>query len=325
MTIQLEKANHFIGEADHLLVVSHLHPDGDAVSSTLAAAQMFRLLGKRVTMVNESPIPKKFTFLSGVEEILQPERVMNKFRYVVALDCADAERMGNSRELFAGDVKILNIDHHPTNDHFGTVNVVEPGAAATVEILFQWIENNKIPWNKSLATAIYTGLLTDTGGFRYSNTSSRVLRQAAHLIEIGIPAHIIADTVLETTTIEQLQILQTALQSLQRTKDGLIAWMSLRLQDLQRIRAANDDLDGIVNYARNILGVDVGILFRETEQQTVKVSFRSRSRVDVGSVAKSLGGGGHARAAGCTFQGTLEEAQRQILSRVQAELERDGK
>lgn len=323
MTDWQELVNRFVQEADHLLIVSHIHPDGDAISSTLATGQLLRALGKQVTMVNESPIPKKFSFLPGVGGILQPDQVTKKFKYIVALDCADAERIGTCRQLFAEDAQILNIDHHVTNDHYGQLNVVLPDAAATAEILFQWIEGTEVMWDETLASAIYTGLLTDTGGFRYSNTTPRVLRQAAQLIEAGAPADSIADAALETITMEQLQLLQTALGSLQRSEDGLIAWMSLHSKDLNQHQTSNEDLDGIVNYARNLMGVDVGMLFRETEEQTVKVSFRSRSIVNVGSIAKSLGGGGHARAAGCTFHGTLAEAQAEIIPRIQAELERD--
>ncbi len=325
MKDRLEKATQFVNEADHLLVVSHIHPDGDAVSSTIAAALLLRSLGKRVTMVNESCIPKKFAFLTGADEILQPDQVTEKFRYVVALDCADQERIGKCRDLFADDVRILNLDHHVTNDLYGTVNVVDPDAAATVEILYEWIEHLEIPWSRPLATSIYTGLLTDTGGFRYSNTSPRVLRQAAQLMETGIEAHNIADMVLETTSMEQLKLLKTALETLERSDDGQIAWMSLSLDQLRRCCASNEDLDGIVNYARNISGVDVGILFRETEERSVKVSLRSRSKVNVGAVAQYFGGGGHSRAAGCSLQCTLEEARSHVIPRIQADLESDGK
>ncbi|TCS92550.1 DHH family phosphoesterase [Hazenella coriacea] len=310
----------FIQEADEILVVSHVNPDGDAVSSTLAAAEIIRFLGKSITMVNESPVPDKFSFLSGAGDILQPEQLTHDYRFVVALDCGDEGRIGSVREKFTDDVQIVNIDHHISNDYFGMINVVEE-AAATAEILFQWIEEVQIPWTHSLATMIYTGLLTDTGGFRYSNTTPQVLRQAAHLVELGIPAYQIADQVLETTTIEHLQLLQTALHTLQRSEDGWVAWMTMYVEDLRKV-STNEDLDGIVNYARNIEGVDVGLLFRETEDNSVKVSLRSRARVDVAKIAKSLGGGGHARAAGCTLLNiTVDEAKKLVLSRVHAQLE----
>lgn len=310
----------FIQEADEILVVAHVNPDGDAVSSTLATAEIIRFLGKPITMVNQSPVPDKFSFLSGAGDILQPDQLDHDYRYVIALDCGDEGRIGSVRNYFTDDVQIVNIDHHISNDYFGTINIVEE-TASTTEILFQWIEEAEIPWTQPLAMMIYTGLLTDTGGFRYSNTTPQVLRQAAHLVELGIPAHQIADQVLETITMEQLQLLQVALRTLKRSEDGQVAWMTMRFEDLKDI-SSNEDLDGIVNYARNIEGVDVGLLFRETEDHDVKVSFRSRELVDVAKIAKSLGGGGHARAAGCTLLNiTVDEAEKVVLSRVHAQLE----
>ncbi|SFJ23404.1 DHH family phosphoesterase [Thermoflavimicrobium dichotomicum] len=310
-------ATRFIQQADRFLVLSHLHPDGDAIGSTLAMGHLLRSLGKEVVMVNESPVPQKFRFLPETREILMPQEVSEKFHHVIALDAADRERMGTCRELFADGVQILNIDHHATNDLYGTINVVMPTAAATVEILFDWIEFMQCKVDLSLASYIYMGLLTDTGGFRYSNTTPKVLRQAARLVELGVKSHEIADIVLETTTIGQLNLLQKALSTLQLAQDGSIAWMVLKRNDIE----PDQEVEGIVNYARNIEGVDVGILFREIDEQTVKVSLRSRKKTDVGQLAKSFGGGGHARAAGCTIHASLEEAQKSVLSRLQAKRE----
>ncbi|MBA4542304.1 MULTISPECIES: bifunctional oligoribonuclease/PAP phosphatase NrnA [Thermoactinomyces] len=319
--VWFESLQHFISEADQVLIVSHVNPDGDAVSSTLAAGYLLKRWGKQVTMVNESPVPKKFFILEGTKEIVSTDQISGRFRHVIALDCADRERMGNIRQLLAEDAFIINIDHHATNERFGDVNIVVPDAAATVEILFDWVEQAGVSLDQRLASYLYTGLLTDTGGFRYSNTTPKVLRIAAQLVDTGIESHKIADAVLETVTIEQLQLLQKALSSLRRSDDGLVAWMSLSRKDTDAFLQSHEDLDGIVNYARNILGVDVGILFRETEDGTVKVSLRSREFVDVGKVAKAFGGGGHARAAGCTFHGSLKEAEEKMLPRLRLELE----
>jgi phosphoesterase RecJ-like protein len=191
--------------------------------------------------------------------------------------------------------------------------------AATAEILFDWIEALGLGWDPDLAAIVYTGLLTDTGGFRYSNTTPQLLRKAATLVEAGVKSHEIADLVLETVTLEQIRLLKLALSSLQVSEDGKMAWMCLRREDLQKLSVSGGDLDGIVNYARNITGVEVGMLFRETEEGTVKVSLRSRARVDVGKVAKSFGGGGHARASGCTLHIPMEEAVAKVKSRIREE------
>ncbi|RAL26336.1 DHH family phosphoesterase [Thermoflavimicrobium daqui] len=314
-----DNATQFIKEADQLLVLSHLHPDGDAIGSTLAAGHLLRSLGKKVTMVNESPIPQKFHFLSGAKDIYLPDNISEKFRYVVALDAADQARMGQCSRLFTRDVQILNIDHHATNDQFGTINIVVPTAAATAEILFDWIEFMNVKWDLPLATSIYMGLLTDTGGFRYSNTTPKVFRQAAQLVELGIESHVIADIVLESTTLDQLRLLKKALSTLQVSANGEVAWMVLKREDV----GPDQEMEGIVNYARNIVGVDVGILFREVGDQLVKVSLRSRTKTDVGKLAKSFGGGGHARAAGCTIHTDLSQALQQVLAYLSVERECD--
>jgi phosphoesterase RecJ-like protein len=232
------------------------------------------------------------------------------------VDAADAGRMGDCRKLFARDVQILNIDHHATNDRFGRVNVVIPDAAATAQVLYEWVEAMELEWTRELATCIYTGLLTDTGGFRYANTTPRVMNQAAHLIDRKVDANRIAEEVLETTTLAHLQLLRKALETLRLSKDGRIAWMWIRRKDVEAIGAKEEDWDGIVNYARNVMGVDVGILFREVNEKTIRVSFRSRRIVDVGALAQTLGGGGHARAAGCTIMGSAGEVERQVLQKV---------
>ncbi|BCU82053.1 phosphoesterase RecJ-like protein [Polycladomyces abyssicola] len=321
---QLEAATRFVQDADRFLVVSHVNPDGDAIGSTLAVGQILKQLGKRYVMINESAIPQKYQFLPDCNQIRSPEdlRTEAPFSHVIAVDAADADRMGECRKVFARDVHILNIDHHATNDRFGTVNVVIPDAAATAQVLYDWVESMGLEWTQELATCIYTGLLTDTGGFRYANTTPRVMNQAAHLIDRKVEAHRIAEEVLETTTLAHLQLLRKALETLRLSKDGQIAWMWIRRRDIEATGAKEEDWDGIVNYARNVMGVDVGILFREVNEKTIRVSFRSRRIVDVGALAQTLGGGGHARAAGCTIMGSAGEVERQVLQKVASALRR---
>lgn len=320
--LQWTRVSQFIRQADHLLIASHLNPDGDALGSTLAVANICHQFGKKVTCVNESPLPEKFSFLPGIDEIQQPESLRSTFQHVIAVDAADQSRLGEKvLQLFDDDVFILNIDHHITNDQFGTVNIICPEACSTAEVIYQWVtELEEIQWNPSLATSLYTGLLTDTGGFRYQNTSADVLRKAAQLIDHGAPASLIAEQALETSTIEQLKILQRALATLQISSDGHVAWLEVRKKDFDETGATHEDLDGLVNMARNLVGVEVGILFYEKVPNEVKVSFRSRKRVDVAKIAKELGGGGHARAAGCTLYDGLSTVKQQVIKRVVSEL-----
>ena len=321
-----KRAEAFITDSGPYLVVSHLHPDGDAIGSTLAVKWILEKLGKSAVLVNESPVPYKFQFLPGAGEIRSPEewRGDAPFRQVIAVDVADAERMGKASRLVADDAQILNIDHHPTNDRFGTVNWVEPKAAATAEILCHWAAHLGVKGDRALATCLYTGLLTDTGGFRYSNTTPEVMELASGLLRHGVEPAEVADRVMETMTREQLALLQRALDTLSFSRDGQVSWMWLSREAFRETGARQEDLDGIVNYARNVVGVDVGILFRETEEGAVKASFRSREIVDVGALAQALGGGGHARAAGCTLKGPRERVEALVLERVGEALQQGG-
>ncbi|WP_409340931.1 DHH family phosphoesterase [Paenibacillus sp. MBLB4367] len=315
---QLSKAAAFIREHDDFLVVSHLNPDGDAASSTLAVGWMLERLNKTFVMINESPVPQKFDCLWGYGRIVdysdaKPERT---FRTIISVDCADFPRIGDVSNLFEEGFELLNIDHHPTNDGFGSVQLIRPDAAATAEILYDVAVSLGMQWDEPLCRCIYTGMLTDTGGFRYSNTSPNVMRIAAEMIQHGVKGYELAERFLENLTFAQVLLLRKALSTLSFANDRQIAWVSVSLDDMSEAGATKEDSEGLVNYPRNIEGVEVGILFRQANEHTVKVSLRSASRVDVSAIAQSFGGGGHVRASGCTVEGTIE----QVIARVVKEV-----
>ncbi|WP_027414647.1 DHH family phosphoesterase [Aneurinibacillus terranovensis] len=313
-TVSLQAAERFIKENDRFLVVNHVNPDGDATGSLLAMGWLLRQLGKQVTLVNEGPTPEKFMFLPGASDILDASKAdVQKHDVVITCDCADKARVGQIADWFAEGCQLLNIDHHPTNDGYGTVNLVRSEAAATAEVLYDFIQAMKLPVSKETAVCLYTGLLTDTGGFRYSNTTSHVMGIASSLLSTGVEPGKVAERVLETITKPYLALLTRVLPTIEFSESGQVASMAVSLSDMLETGAADEDTEGLVNYGRNVEGVEVGILYKQKAENQVKVSLRSRERVDVSAVAKSLGGGGHVRAAGCTIHGTIEEAKR-ILS-----------
>lgn len=315
---QLQEAARFIQEKDDFLVVSHIQPDGDAAGSTFAVAWMLTSLGKRFTLINEGPIPAKFMYMSaGTHTVLNFETgaVTDQYNQVIAVDCADYSRVGKVRQVIAADANILNIDHHATNDLFGTHNLVQAHAAATVEILYDLSMELGISFSHELNVCIYSGLLTDTGGFRYSSTSPKVMQIAAELLERGVRGHELAEHLLEKLTYPQITLLQRTLNSLSFAHNKQVGWLAVTLEDLAVSGATSEDLDGLVNYPRNVEGVEVGLLFKEREG-VVKVSLRSAGKVDVAQVAKAFGGGGHVRAAGCAVNGTLDEAIERVVKEV---------
>ncbi|MDP4097496.1 bifunctional oligoribonuclease/PAP phosphatase NrnA [Paenibacillus sp. P96] len=314
----LQQAKNFLQEHDDFLVVSHVQPDGDAVSSTLTVGWLLSCLGKKFTMLNEGPIPQRMKFLWHADDIvnmsLQP--LDRKYSRVICVDCADFRRVGLTAQYFEEEALILNIDHHPTNDGYGTVNVIKPDAAATAEILFDLLELCGVNWNEEIAASVYTGLLTDTGGFRYSNTSPKVMSIASDLLSYGVNGPDLSERLLECMSLAQVKILTRALSTLEMTADGKIAWVTVRPEDMTAAGADNEDLEGIVNYPRNIQGVEVGILFKVIDGQAVKASLRSAGRIDVAALAQSFEGGGHVRAAGCRLEGTVEEVIERVVNRV---------
>lgn len=319
---QLDQAKQFIEEKDDFLVVSHVQPDGDAASSTLAVGWLLRKLGKQVTLINEGKLPAKFSDLAHFSDVLDysTQRPNRTFQSIITVDCADYSRIGEVASLFASSPDLLNIDHHPTNDYFGTCQLIQPDAASTTQILTDLIARFPFQLEVSCAEYLYTGLLTDTGGFRYSSTTGRVMQIAADLLALGVNGSELAEKYLERMTYAQVELLKRALSTLTFSSDKKIAWLAVTVREIEELQASNEDLDGLVNYARNVERVEVGLLFKQRDEQTVKVSLRSNGQANVAEIAKSFGGGGHIRAAGCTIQGTLEEVINQVVDRVRSKL-----
>ncbi|CAM4259174.1 DHH family phosphoesterase [Paenibacillus typhae] len=318
----LQQTREFLLEHDDYLVVSHVQPDGDAVSSTLAVGWLLSCLGKKYTMLNEGPIPKRMEYLWHAGEIvnLADGELPRQYSNIICVDCADFQRVGLTQRYFASDARIVNIDHHPTNNGYGLVTLIKPDAAATAEILFDLLKTFQVEWDLDIATAIYTGLLTDTGGFRYTNTSPKVMAAVSELLAMGVNGPELAENLLEEMTLAQVKVLNRALNTLQLSPEGDIAWLYVTPQDMIDCGAANEDLEGIVNYPRNIRGVEVGILFKVIDEHAVKASLRSAGKVDVAALAQVFGGGGHTRAAGARIDGTLDEAVALVLQEVRRHL-----
>ncbi|MDR9854587.1 bifunctional oligoribonuclease/PAP phosphatase NrnA [Paenibacillus sp. VCA1] len=316
----LEQAKQFLLKHDDYLVVSHIQPDGDAVSSTVAVGWLLSCLGKKFTLINEGPIPERMRFLLMADRIVNMEQqpLDRMFGHVICVDCADFARVGQTARYFAEDAMILNIDHHPTNNGYGSVALIKPDAAATAEILHDLIDACGLEWTTDIATAIYTGLLTDTGGFRYSNTSPKVMSIASELLGYGVNGPELCETLLESMSLPQMKVLVKALSTMEMTPDGKICWVYVTPEHMQEAGASNEDLEGIVNYPRNIQGVEVGILFKVIHDHAVKVSLRSAGNVDVAALAQSFGGGGHVRAAGCRLEANLESSIEQVIERVKS-------
>lgn len=320
----MDEALSFIKKYDRFLVVAHVNPDGDAISSTLAVGWQLQQWNKHFVMVNDNRVPSRLSFLANSEAIYISERHPDAkppaFDAVICVDCADYERIGTIADWIQADVPILNIDHHPTNNRYGEVALIREDAAATAEILFDLYEHGGIVLDVQAATALYTGLLTDTGGFRYSNTTPHVMEMASKLLQTGVQGNEIADRLLERMSYAQMLLIKRSLARLDFTQDRKIAWLHVTPEDMLETGALNEDLEGLVNYPRNVEGVEVGFLLKMNESGRIKVSLRSAGLVNVAKVAQHFGGGGHVRAAGCTLTVPLEQAIEAIIEQVTEQL-----
>lgn len=294
------------------VLVPHVAPDGDCIGSAIALYLALVRNGKRAQVASDEPVPRRYRFLPGAE--VPGPFVRPPGRYVaVVLDCTDPFRCCAPPDVVAGAAQVVNIDHHVSNSGFGDVAYVDSSASAVGEIVFTLL--NALGWGISAAeaTCLYTAIATDTGSFRFENTTSRSLSTCATLVEAGASPGRIAEEVYETMSLPATILLGRALSSLRLGADGQVAWMKLTRRDYLEAGATDEDTEGIVNYARMIEGVRVGILLKEKKDGTVRVAFRSREGVDVSRLAAVFSGGGHPRAAGCDFSGTIDEAEDRIV------------
>ena len=303
--------------ASHLLITCHVSPDGDAVGAATAMAQYCDVIGRPYTLVNDDPIPGRYDFLPGVDQFRRTADVKEQFSCAVALDCADYRRLGDVAALLTDEHTLINIDHHETNDGYGTVALVEPEASATCLVLYRLFRAADIPIGRPLALALYTGIVFDTGGFRYNNTTPEIHQVAADLLTRGIEPFMVADRVLEALTREQAELVRLGLSTLSVDSTGRVAHLIVTDEMFRASGAEESDADVLLPYTRSLSGVEVGILFRERPDGSVKASLRSRERVDVAAVALQFSGGGHVRASGCNIDGPVADAVEKVLKAVE--------
>lgn len=291
---------------------SHMLPDGDSIGSLLAFAEGLELMGKDVRMFTPGHIPRKYSFLKGSEKVLHEDLIEDPAITALVLDSSDPDRLGTFKEAVMNGRKIINIDHHVTNQQFGTLNLVDPNAAATGEIVYNLLCDLKAPFNESIAESLYVAISTDTGSFKFDNTMPGTHRVVASLLEYGLSPGALSQKIFDERPLSFYILLKEALSTLEIYAQRRIAVMTLSKDIRERSGATTDELEGIVNYTRNIEGIELGILFYVEYENEVKVGFRSKS-LDVSVLAGKLNGGGHARAAGCRLQGDFETVKARVM------------
>ncbi|MGI6713091.1 MAG: DHH family phosphoesterase [Bacillota bacterium] len=311
-----------IHEKDNILITAHILPDGDSIGSVLGLGIALKTLKKNVFMVMQDSIPEMYAFLPESNRILFPNKIPRNPELVILLDCTDYERAGGKWiQKYTNSIPVINIDHHISNQYFGTLNYVDPKAAATSEIIYKLLCEMDIYYSLEVATVLYIGIVMDTGSFQYQNTTPSTLCIAARLLEKGIDLSLIREKLYENKSIENIRLISLAIDRLNISEDGKIAWIILDKKSMDSINAKAEYCEGIVNYPISIKGTKVGLLFRETDQGKIKVGLRCRAGYDVNKIASLFGGGGHQLAAGCSLEGPMDQAVKNLIKATYMALE----
>lgn len=317
---QLEKITSLITARERIAILPHVSADGDAVGSCLAFALALAKLGKKPVVYLEEEIPYVYNFLPGRQyaEVFTSQRSTHDV--AVALDSGDLGRLGARRDLFETSAVTVNIDHHATNSEFAFHNFVQTGSSAVGEIVYEMIKIMGLKPDADMATCLYVAIATDTGGFKFSNTTSLTHRIAAELVDCGVPVAEVSHRVFDITSYEKVRLMGAAIHSMEVFEDGKVAILTLTNETMRETGARDEDCDGIVNIGRNIRGVEVAALLRQWDNGEIKVNLRSNVRVDVSAIASLYKGGGHKRAAGYVTAGSLEEAKTKLLGDIKEAL-----
>ncbi len=317
---------------ERVLLTTHVNPDGDAIGSVLGMRSILEQLGKTVEIVVCDPVPPKYRFLldrpvrilgdSELEEMVKKE----KFGMVIYLDASEQQRAGAvvewCDEWIDESVVVVNIDHHISNDSFGDIVILDPERSATAELVLEAASVLDAEVTLQAANQLFAGVLTDTGSFQYSNTNVMSLTAAGVMVKAGASPAMVADQIYHQRCLSFYRLLGYLLGTMELHHQGRTCVMMLPAENAKALWPEGEmDTEGIVDYTVQLKGTEVGIFLRETTGDTLRASLRSRGNVNVQKVTELLGGGGHASAAGCTLNGTLNSARDALLAEVEKHLE----
>lgn len=298
-------------------MISHDRPDGDAVGSAVGLGLILEAIGKEVRIVNRDPVPETLSLLGGSDRVEAPSEKIEA-DLVLVLDSAEESRIGD--EVWAivpGGVTRINIDHHISNPGFGDINLVDPAAPATGQIVFELAEFAGWPVEEDAASQLYAAISTDTGSFRYPATSATTLRIAAALVERGVDVGEINRVLYESFPRRRVEALRLLLQTLRFDADGACASVMLPRRVSEELGLRAGDTEGVIDTIRAIDSVVIAVFFEELEDGRIRVSSRSKTEeFGVGEICAEFGGGGHTLAAGARLPGPIEEARERFLGAV---------
>jgi phosphoesterase RecJ-like protein len=306
-----------IAARKRFLLTSHARPDGDAVGSALACAQILRSLGKEADVVLSDGIPYIYRPLPYADQVVQTNLVNGHYEAAIILEC---DSLARTRLDGLESNFIINIDHHYSGKPFGHINWIDPEACATAEMIYRLGREAGVQITKEIATCLYTAVMTDTGSFRFAGTTARTFALAGELVRCGADPVQCAQNVYFANPTSKMRLLGAALSTLHR--EGSLVWMHITRAQIDYCGAFDEDAEGLVNYALSIAGVQVAAFFRELPDKRYRVSLRSKGEVNVAEVAETFGGGGHHNASGCSLDGPLSVATERVLAQLRLQLAR---
>jgi phosphoesterase RecJ-like protein len=299
---------HQIEQRDRFVLTSHARPDGDAIGSALACCQVLRAMGKQADVVLHDGVPRIYRALPFADEVLQASRVDGNYDAAIILECDSIHR---TRLEGLEDRFLISIDHHVSGRPFAHVNWIDPHAVATGEMVFRLAREAGTPFSPEIATCLYTALMTDTGSFMFQGTNERTFALARELVLAGADPSHCARSIYFAHSVAKMRLLGEALRTLHT--EGHVGWTWVTQEQMERCGAKDEDCEGLVNYVLSIGEVEVSAFFRELPGGRIRVSLRSKGKLDVAQVAERFGGGGHECASGCSLDGPLPHAVGQIL------------
>jgi phosphoesterase RecJ-like protein len=318
--MSLKKAVKLIRKNKRFLITTHINAEGDALGSALAFYRLVRALGKEALIVIADDIPYGYDFLPGIEKIRKfNAKVKNiPFDCFVALDCSDLGRSGSVGGLNKQKKPMLNIDHHISNDGFADVNWIEPHASSTSEMIYKLYKAMRVHFSRDTALLLYVGIMTDSGSFRYPNTTSFTHQAAAELLKYKINVTEIHKKVYENIPLADARLLSKILPTMGEEMAGKIIWFQIKRSLLSKNKISFDISDEVLGFARAIKGVEAAVLFKEnlSRPDEIRVNFRSQGKIDVNRIARCFGGGGHKTASGCTIKGSLDSVRKKVLAKI---------
>ena len=307
------------------LISSHARPDGDSIGSQLALAYALRGIGKHVVIVNKDPAPPPLMAFPGVPSIQVVDRAQGDYDAAIVLECSELARTGvEGLDRYF----LINIDHHPGNAHYGSLNWFNGGAAACAEMVFDVIEALGVPLTVEIATHVYVGILTDTGSFHYSSISPRTFDICRRLVEAGVDPPKVARSIFDSNSLGRLKLFGAVLSTIELEDEGRLAVVRVDRAMAASAGGSYEDTEGLINLPLTVREIQAVVFFKEIDAHEYRVSMRSKGDIDVCRVAKRYGGGGHKNASGCTLRGPYAEARarltRDLVEAIQVGLAAEG-